>query len=67
MKGRASVQHLRPPRFQVSGPRILNSMPKNRITMKDCSLNDLKNKLDAFLRKEPDEPKSQSLIPVVFM
>ena len=63
LKGRASVQTLRTQSFQISGPRIFNSMPKNIRNMKDCSLEDFKYKLDIFLSKVPDEPKSQSLTP----
>ena len=63
LKGRASVQTLRTQSFQISGPRIFNSMPKNIRNMKDCSLEDFKYKLDTFLSKVPDEPKSQSLTP----
>ena len=63
VKGRNSVQTLRNQSFQVSGPRLFNSMPKNIRNINNCSLEDFKCQLDAFLNKVPDEPKSQDLIP----
>ena len=63
VKGRNSVQTLRNQSFQVSGPRLFNSMPKNIRNIKNCFLEDFKCQLDVFLNKVPDEPKSQDLIP----
>ena len=63
LKGARSVQTLRSQSFQVSGPRLFNSMPKNIRNMKKCSLEDFKMTLDTFLRNIPDEPKTESLIP----
>ena len=63
LKGRSSVQTLRNQSFQVSGPRLFNSMPKIIRNMKNCSLEDFKCQLDIFLNKVPDEPKGQHLIP----
>ena len=63
LKGARSVQTLRSQSFQVSGPRLFNSMPKNLKNMKGCGLEDFKVTLDAFLSHIPDEPKSTGLTP----
>ena len=63
VKGRNSVQTLRNQSFQVSGPRLFNSLPKIIRNIKNCSLEDFKFQLNVYLNKVPDEPKSQNLIP----
>jgi hypothetical protein len=63
LKGLASVQTLRRQSFQVSGPRLFNSMPKSIRNLKNCDLSVFKEKLDLFLVKVPDEPKTRSLTP----
>ena len=63
LKGARSVQTLRNQSFQVSGPRLFNSMPKNIRNMTYCSLEEFKDILDKFLRNIPDEPKCETLIP----
>ena len=63
LKGVRSVQTLRNQSFQVSGPRLFNSMPKAIRNMKKCSLEDFKVTLDSFLKTVPDEPKTEALTP----
>ena len=63
LKGTRSVQTLRNQSFQVSGPRLFNSMPKTLRNMTNCSLEEFKESLDTFLKNVPDEPKSESLTP----
>ena len=63
LKGRASVQTMRAQSFQVSGPRLFNTMPKKLRNMKNCSLDEFKILLDTYQEKIPDEPKTPSLTP----
>ena len=63
LKGTRSVPTLRNQSFQVSGPRLFNSMPKTLRNMTNCSLEEFKESLDTFLKNVPDEPKSESLTP----
>jgi hypothetical protein len=62
-KGKANVQAMRNQSFQVSGPRLFNSMPKSLRNTRNCSIEEFKMKLDLFLTKVPDEPKSDGLTP----
>ena len=62
-KGLASVQTLRNQSFQVSGPRLFNSIPKSIRNLKNCDLSVFKEKLDLFSVKVPDEPKTRTLTP----
>ena len=62
-KGKANVQAMRMQSFQVSGPRLFNSLPKSLRNIKNCSIEDFKMKLDLFLTKVPDEPKTDGLTP----
>ena len=43
--------------FQVAGPRLFNCLPKYLRNTKNCSIEEFKEKLDAFLTRVPDEPK----------
>ena len=52
--------------FQVSGPRLFNCMPKHLRNMKNCQLEEFKEKLDEFLNQVPDEPKIGGLMPMNF-
>ena len=63
LRGRDSVKTLRTQSFQVSGPRLFNCLPKNIRNMTKCDLEKFKEKLDNFLSKVPDEPKTETLIP----
>ena len=61
-KGKSSVQNLRRQSFQVAGPKLWNSLPKNVRNFKG-NQDEFKRKLDQFLTKVPDEPKADGLIP----
>ena len=63
LKGSAEVQKLRRQSFQMSGPKLWNSLPKNLRNLKNCSLGQFKELLDCFLAKVPDEPKAEGLTP----
>ena len=62
-KGKSSVQALRSQSFQVSGPRLFNSLPKYLRNTMNCNIEDFKMKLDSFMSRVPDEPKSDGLTP----
>ena len=63
LKGSAQVQKLRKQSFQMSGPKLWNSLPKNLRNLKNCGLEQFKELLDCFLAKVPDEPKAEGLTP----
>ena len=63
LKGNAEVQRLRKQSFQMSGPKLWNSLPKNLRNVRNCGLDQFKELLDCFLTKVPDEPKADGLIP----
>ena len=62
-KGKASVQSMRNQSFQVAKPRLFNCLPKYLRNTRNCSIEDFKEKLDAFLTRVPDEPKAGGLTP----
>ena len=62
-KGKASVQTLRNQSFQMSGPKLFNTLPKNIRNMTKYYLDEFKLKLDTFLSKVPGEPKVTGRTP----
>ena len=52
--------------FQVTGPRLFNSLPKYLRGIKKCSVEEFKEKLDELLGRVPDEPKIGGLMPMNF-
>ena len=62
VKRRNSVQNLGIHGFQVSCPRLFNSMPKN---IKSRSLENFKCQLDVALNEVPDEPKSPGATNII--
>ena len=52
-----SVQNLREASFQVSGPRLFNSLPKWLRNKTKLTLEEFKEKLDSILTKVADEPR----------
>ena len=52
--------------FQVIGPRLFNSLPKYIRGIKNCSVEEFKEKLDELLGKVPDEPKIGGIMPMNF-
>ena len=52
--------------FQVTGPRLFNSLPKYLREIKNCPIEIFKEKLDELLGRVPDEPKIGGLMPMNF-
>ena len=52
----AKVSRLRENSFQVKGPQLFNSLPKEIRDKSKCSLTDFKELLDNYLSRIPDEP-----------
>ena len=49
--------------FNVVGPTFSNALPKYIRDLDQCSLEDFKISLDAFLMCVPDEPSCPDLVP----
>ena len=60
---RAAVRTIREQSFQVHGPQLYNSLPKEIRNITGSSVGDFKAKLDDFLSLVPDEPKIGGLFP----
>ena len=60
---RKAIQTLRENSFQIHGPKLFNSLPKQIRNTKGCSIDEFKTKLDLFLEKIPDEPKCDGYTP----
>ena len=63
LKGNKEVQKCRRQSFQMAGPRVWNSLPRNVRNVKNCGIEHFKEALDSFLSKVPDEPKTDGLTP----
>ena len=63
LKGSKEVQKCRKQSFQMSGPKLWNSLPKNVRNLKNCDIEHFKEVLDCFLSKVPDEPRADGLTP----
>ena len=63
LKGKQSVKSLREQSFQVNGPQLFNSLPKQIRNMTKVSVDDFKEKVDKYLENIPDEPHVDGLIP----
>ena len=63
LKGSKEVQKCRKQSFQMSGPKLWNSLPKNIRNLKNCDIEHFKEVLDCFLSKVPDEPRADGLTP----
>ena len=63
LQGPPAVRALRTQSFQVSGPRLWNCMPKNIHNKTNCSQEEFKEFLDAFLTEVPDEPRATGCLP----
>ena len=57
------VQTLKENSFNINGPMLFNSLPKKIRQISKCSVDQFKAKLDEFLSKVPDQPKTPSLVP----
>ena len=57
------VQTLKEKAFQTNGPMLFNSLPKELREITKCSVDHFKYKLDVFLSKIPDQPKTPGLVP----
>ena len=60
---RAKVNQLRSNSFQVTGPVLFNSLPKEIRDIKNCSIDQFKTSLDSYLTLIPDEPKMPGMVP----
>ena len=63
LKGKTSVRSLREQSFQVNGPRLFNSIPKQVRNMTKVPVDEFKAKLDKFLEKITDQPNVDGLTP----
>ena len=63
LRGSKEVQKWRRQSFQMAGPKLWNSLPKNVRNVKNCGIEQFKEALDNFLSKVPDEPKTDGLTP----
>ena len=61
----SSVKNQRESSFQVTGPKLFNSMPKRIRDMRNCSIADFKLALDEVLTVVPDEPNVPGLNPSI--
>ena len=61
--GTPTVRKLRKQSFQMAGPLLWNSLPKNIRNMTKCSQEDFKELLDQFLTAVPDEPRASGCVP----
>ena len=57
------VKTLREQSFQVHGPRLFNSLPKDIRNITGCKISVFKDKLDNFLTQIPDQPMIGNLVP----
>ena len=55
------VKNLRNSSFQVSGPKIFNSLPESLRSMTGCSADTFKKHLDTYLSSLPDNPSIGSI------
>ena len=58
-----SIQTMMEASFQVSGPKLFNTLPKSLRDMTKCGPDEFKKELDKFLTFVPDEPKCPGLTP----
>ena len=63
LKGSPAMQNLRDQSFQVTGPRLFNSLPRHIRDTSKATVDEFKEKLDKFLAVLPDEPKIGEMIP----
>ena len=62
-KSRQAIQTLKEKSFKINGPKLFNCLPKSIRDTKDCSVDEFKFKLDNFLKKIPDQPKTNTQDP----
>ena len=62
-KSSQKMKSLKEKSFNTNGPMLFNSIPKNIRNLSKCSVEDFKMKLDQFLSKIPDQPKTPTLMP----
>ena len=63
LKGKQSVRNLREQSFQVSGPKLFNSVPIKIRNITKVPVEKFKEQLDKFLELIPDEPNVEGLTP----
>ena len=66
INGKASqkMKSLKEKSFNINWPMLFNSLPKNIRNLSKCSVEDFKMKLDQFLSKIPDQPKTPIFMAV---
>ena len=65
-KSTQRIQTLKENSFKINGPMLFNSLPKEIRNISKCSVEDFKFKLDGFLTRVPDQPKTANLVPEAF-
>jgi hypothetical protein len=63
LKGKAHIKRLREQSFQVSGPKLFNSLPPSLRKISKVPVDDFKYHLDKYLESVPDEPRTDGLVP----
>ena len=63
LKGKQAIRSIREQSFQVKGPQLFNSLPKNIKNITKVSVEDFKAHLDKYLENIPDEPSVDGLTP----
>ena len=58
------MKTLREQSFQVHGPQLFNSLPKQIRNLTKITIDEFKEKIDKFLEDVPDQPHVEGLIPV---
>ena len=65
LKGKSSIRNLRDQSFQVNGPRLFNSLPKQLRNLSKVPIDEFKMKPDKYLANLPDNPKIGDLVPSI--
>ena len=63
LRGKQAIRSIREQSFQVKGPQLFNSLPKNIKNITKVSVEEFKAHLDKYLEKIPDEPSVDGLTP----
>jgi hypothetical protein len=63
MRGKPSSKRLREQSFQVSGPKLFNSLPPSLRKITSVPVDDFKYHLDKYMENIPGEPRTEGLTP----
>ena len=61
LKGKQAIRSIREQSFQVKGPQLFNSLPKNIKNITKVSVEEFKAHLDKYIENVPDEPSVDGL------